>query len=63
MVVKDILTLSISSLALVLSIYNFYVQRVRREDKLIGNLISIKRLMVIGVHWLSIQYVILVILN
>jgi len=43
MVVKDILTLSISSLALVLSIYNFYVQRVRREDKLIGNLISIQK--------------------
>jgi Protein of unknown function (DUF1573) len=40
MLIKDIFTLTISSLALALSIYNFYVQRVRREDKLIGNLIS-----------------------
>jgi hypothetical protein len=43
MTVKDIFTVIISSLALALSIYNFYIQRVRREDKLILNLISMQK--------------------
>ncbi|WP_017629399.1 hypothetical protein [Vibrio sp. 624788] len=41
MTVKDYFTITVSIIALIVSLYNFYLQQIRRREKLIGSMISI----------------------
>ncbi|WP_444905617.1 hypothetical protein ACJJIR_12645 [Microbulbifer sp. SSSA008] len=41
MQLKDYITLTISLIALAVSLYNFYVQQLRRKERLVGSMISI----------------------
>ncbi|HEX6745770.1 MAG TPA: hypothetical protein VF092_00545 [Longimicrobium sp.] len=38
---KDLITLGLSSFALAISVLNFYVQQIRKRDRLIGSLLSV----------------------